>query len=401
MKVFISWSGERSKLIGAGIRDWLPSVLPGVTPYFTERDLPMGDQWVPKLIDELQDAQIGILVITSERIDSKWLHFEAGALAQQLGFQGLCPLLCGVKLESGPHSLFQAAVFNEASVFRVLQTINSKMTSKGLSALTDAELEERFRVEWPRLEPIQRIFDPFGTFFGTSATEKDVRLVFGTRKSRESRRRGDVETQFDYPLRTHLDFPKGEVPFPKAVTAWLAHDDILVATMLSRLFMQECNRALEVSLDSALGDGEWGAGPTIAVGLGFNRHTRTLLSQSGLSGNVQVQWIMKPFLSDGIFFNEKIVTRKERHDFAIIARIVLAHGHVHFICAGRTAPGTAAAGRFLAENWRTMADEYGSKSTNASLAVLIQHPVSFEAVCTCNSSELRIVDHAFSESADN
>ena len=65
------------------------------------------------------------------------------------------------------------------------------------------------------------------------------------------------------------------VPIPKEVTAWLAYDDILVATKLTNLFVTECNRQGQVSLDSD--DVTWMKEPTIAVDLGFTLHTRQLL----------------------------------------------------------------------------------------------------------------------------
>ena len=42
MRVFISWSGDRSRRIGEALRRWLPGVLQAVRPYFSPDDVLRG-----------------------------------------------------------------------------------------------------------------------------------------------------------------------------------------------------------------------------------------------------------------------------------------------------------------------------------------------------------------------
>ena len=53
MRVFLSWSGERSKLLAAALRDWLPLVLHSVEPWFSSEDIDKGAKWLVTLSSEL------------------------------------------------------------------------------------------------------------------------------------------------------------------------------------------------------------------------------------------------------------------------------------------------------------------------------------------------------------
>jgi hypothetical protein len=235
----------------------------------------------------------------------------------------------------------------------------------------------------------------FVDFFGQSATKQDFKLVFSKRELNDS------AAVFRYPFARQLLFPRldatdfASVPVPKEVRAWLAYDDMLVATKLSKLFGTACNQQVQVSLD--IDDETWTKGPTIAVGLGFTWHTQQLLRAGNLDKKVQVTWVNGPPVSDAFVFDTvQYSAGGKDYDFAIVARVVCEGGHVHFICAGRTAPGTAAAGRYLAEKWEEMANLYESRDPETtSLGVLIRHPRTFHDVCSVGLDRISIVAHVF------
>jgi hypothetical protein len=56
MKVFISWSGERSRAIADVMRRWLPSVLQSVRPYFSPDDVAKGSRWSSEIAKELEEV---------------------------------------------------------------------------------------------------------------------------------------------------------------------------------------------------------------------------------------------------------------------------------------------------------------------------------------------------------
>jgi len=151
MKVFISWSGTASQEIGKALRDWLPNVIQSVRPYFTPQDIEKGARWQTEIQAELDNSEVGIFVITKDNLDSKWLHFEAGAISSYMDRISVCPLLFGIEATdvTGPLSQFQATVFSREEAFKLVQTINQKL---GDHKIGDTQLRVIFTKWWPDLE---------------------------------------------------------------------------------------------------------------------------------------------------------------------------------------------------------------------------------------------------------
>jgi len=152
MKVFISWSGERSKQLGAAIRDWLPNVLQFVKPYFTPADMEKGARWNNEISKELGQSQIGIFAMTREALTSSWIMFEAGAISKVIEEGRICAIVFNIDKTDlvGPLATFQATAFNKDEIRQLLTTIN-KAASKEV-ALLDRSLDAAFDKWWPDLE---------------------------------------------------------------------------------------------------------------------------------------------------------------------------------------------------------------------------------------------------------
>ena len=151
MKVFISWSGPLSKRLGEEIKNWLPSVIQMVTPYFTPSDIEKGSRWSSDIAAELGQSQVGILCITRDNVHSDWVLFEAGALSKSLEKAYVCPILFGITNTdlAGPLKQFQTTEFERDDFHKLVGSINKALGEKKLLQKT---LDVVFDKWWPDLE---------------------------------------------------------------------------------------------------------------------------------------------------------------------------------------------------------------------------------------------------------
>ena len=156
MKVFISWSGELSKEIGEIFSKWIPSVLQFVKPYFSPEGIEKGARWSTEIAKELEECQIGIILLTRENLLEPWIMFEAGALSKEVERARICTVLFGVKTSDlvGPLPLFQATPFREEEMKELVKSINN---AYGENKLADRVVDNVFEKWWPDLEGQVRV----------------------------------------------------------------------------------------------------------------------------------------------------------------------------------------------------------------------------------------------------
>lgn len=158
MKVFISWSGSLGGQVAELLRKWLPPVIQSVDPYLSSEDTHKGTRWREVVGKELETSNYGIICVTPDSVDSKWLNFEAGALSKELNGSHVSPFLVRLKpadLESSPLSQFQMTVHQDyQDVLKLMKSIN--LASE--RPLQPEHLESVFEAWWPRLkDPINQL----------------------------------------------------------------------------------------------------------------------------------------------------------------------------------------------------------------------------------------------------
>src|SRR5512137_1653189 len=82
MKVFISWSGERSRKMASALAKWLPDIFQDLETWMSADDIDAGQRWASNLGEQLESTHFGIIALTPENLNTPWLLFEAGSLAK-------------------------------------------------------------------------------------------------------------------------------------------------------------------------------------------------------------------------------------------------------------------------------------------------------------------------------
>lgn len=151
MKIFISWSGDKSRKCAEAIRDWIPAVLQMVSPYFTPTDVEKGARWSVDIAKELDSSQFGIICVTRDNLHADWILFEAGALSKSLDKSNVCPIIFGISNTdlSGPLKQFQSTGFEKSEFQKLINTINNKLGDKKLPSKI---LDVVFDKWWPELQ---------------------------------------------------------------------------------------------------------------------------------------------------------------------------------------------------------------------------------------------------------
>lgn len=150
MKIFISWSGERSQLLAQALRDWLPLVLHYVKPWLSEADVSAGDRWAQAVAKELEASNFGVICVTPENLRSPWVLFEAGALAKSMQGAKVIPVLFSLEFSdiSGPLAQFQAKKFERGGLAEVIHSMNQSADQP----IPEDRAKQLFAALWPELE---------------------------------------------------------------------------------------------------------------------------------------------------------------------------------------------------------------------------------------------------------
>lgn len=150
MKVFVSWSGQRSQALGVALHDWIPLVLHYAEPWLSQADIEAGQRWAEQVAKELEASNFGIICVTKENVASPWILFEAGALAKSMQGSRVIPLLLDLEIRdiAGPLAQFQAKKVEKAGMLEVIQSLNQLAPHP----VPEDRMTQLFDALWPELE---------------------------------------------------------------------------------------------------------------------------------------------------------------------------------------------------------------------------------------------------------
>ena len=150
MKIFISWSGERSRKLAEFLAGWLKKLPLAIEPWVSKDAINPGTRWGKELAEALEGTSFGILCITSENQREPWIIFEAGALSKTIDKSYVVPYLIGMKPTDveQPLKQFQAIEANEQDTWKLIETIHM---ASGDKTRTIDDLKESFKMWWQKL----------------------------------------------------------------------------------------------------------------------------------------------------------------------------------------------------------------------------------------------------------
>jgi hypothetical protein len=150
-RIFISWSGERSRAVAEALYAWLPNVIQAGELWMSEADIEKGARWSIELALHLNETRLGIICLTPENHDAPWILFEAGALSKTLMNTFVCPYLFDIQPADikGPLAQFQLTRAQKEDTRKLVHTINRSLD---VLALPEKQLDTIFDVWWPYLE---------------------------------------------------------------------------------------------------------------------------------------------------------------------------------------------------------------------------------------------------------
>lgn len=152
MKVFMSWSGDRSREVAKLLDFWIKCVVQASRPWISTSGIDSGSIWFNQINSELQDTTFGIICLTKENKEAPWILFESGALAKGLASSRVCTFLIDLETRDirDPLAQFNHTLPNYDSMWKLVSTLNGSMPE--LTRLDVAILKGVFDTYWPQFK---------------------------------------------------------------------------------------------------------------------------------------------------------------------------------------------------------------------------------------------------------
>jgi hypothetical protein len=151
MQVFLTWSGERSKAVAQTFSSWIRQVIQAVEPWIS-LEIEKGTRWNEEVVKRLEESRVGIICLTKENRNERWILFESGAI-QKTKHARVCTFLLDIDPSDVEQPLggFQHTTRDKNDVRRLLHTINNAVEKSGERALPEPVLDSVFETNWLRL----------------------------------------------------------------------------------------------------------------------------------------------------------------------------------------------------------------------------------------------------------
>jgi hypothetical protein len=134
LKIFLSFSGTRSRRVAVALERCLREAFPGVVQTWMSDKIPKGAYWAAELSDALVHTDFGIICLTPENRNAPWILFEAGALTKAVEKNSVCPYLFDMSCSQvdGPLGQFQLTTADRRDTRKLLGAVRRALLEKGI-----------------------------------------------------------------------------------------------------------------------------------------------------------------------------------------------------------------------------------------------------------------------------
>jgi hypothetical protein len=221
VKVFISWSGEPGRSIARALSGWLRLVVQHVSPWMSDEQIASGTRWREVIGDALDGTNFGIICVTRHGLNSRWLMFEAGALAKHPDVARIVPLCIDVSPTevTGPLDAWQSRQLDKSGVKRLVYDLSAASENR----MASADLDRLFERLWPDLE--QEVADARAKVPDTKPTPRSTESMLEELVERMRR----LERRTSRPSAGRTISPGDTVTLPGGTTFLVPDDPDVVA----------------------------------------------------------------------------------------------------------------------------------------------------------------------------
>ena len=150
-KIFISWSGDRSKKVAVVLRKWIRQVIQFLDPWMSSEDIAKGERGFEDIVQNLTESKASIICMTPDNLTSEWVHFESGFIAGKVGKPRLWTFIIGFNPANltGPLREYQWTACERDDVWKLVKSMN---TVRGPEFLPEPQLQDVFDTYWEILQ---------------------------------------------------------------------------------------------------------------------------------------------------------------------------------------------------------------------------------------------------------
>lgn len=157
VKLFISWSGDKSKEVAELLHRWLRYVIQALEPWVSTEDIETGAVWFTKICEEIKEVCNSIIVVTKENKEKPWIMFEAGALCKGEDANRVNILLVDVEPNEirQPLASFNMAKANKDGLRKLIHSLYKRLLDEEndkKTNMTKEELDHLFDTLYPEFE---------------------------------------------------------------------------------------------------------------------------------------------------------------------------------------------------------------------------------------------------------